>query len=164
MGALERSLVRGTPCGLGTSDGETPRREGALKVERVFWRDCGGKGTQQVGRTFMKWRDESKPLLGRHGGLGVLVSDGVGSGPVVTTLASCLPGLQLRHGLLAQEWTSRHEQGPQPATHRPAPQRHWSVPPHIPLAAWSVPCPHTPVPWHTEGFWGSFSAPAGCSP
>lgn len=131
MGALERSLVRGTPCGLGTSDGETPRREGALKVERVFWRDSGGKGTQQVERTLTKWRDESKPLLGRHGGLGVLVSDGVGSGPLVTTLASCLPGLQLRHGLLAQEWTSRHEQGPQPATHRPAPQRHWSVP-----------CPH----------------------
>ncbi|XP_053433401.1 ERI1 exoribonuclease 3 isoform X3 [Nycticebus coucang] len=33
-------------------------------------------------------------------------------------------GLQLRHGLLAQEWTSRHEQGPQPAAHRSAPQRH----------------------------------------
>lgn len=86
---------------------------------------------------------------------------GQGSGPLVTTLASCLPGLQLRHGLLAQEWTSRHEQGPQPATHRPAPQRHWSVPPHIPLATRSVPCPHAPVPWHTEGFRGSFSAPAG---
>lgn len=72
------------------------------------------------------------------------------SGPLLTTLTSCLPGLQLRHGLLAQEWTTRHEQGPQPATHRPAPQRHWSVPPQIPLAARSVPCPHAsaspPVP------------------
>ena len=135
----------------GSSDGETPRREGALKEERVFWRDPGRKGTQQAGRTLMKWHDESKPLLGRQGGLGVLVSDGVGSGSLVTTLASCLPGLQLRHGLLAQEWTSRHEQGPQPATHRPAPQRHWSVPPHIPLAAWSVPCPHTPVPGTQRG-------------
>jgi hypothetical protein len=83
------------------------------------------------------------------------------SGPLLTTLASCLPGLQLRHGLLAQEWTSRHEQGPQPATHRPAPQRHWSVPSQIPLAARSVPCPHAPGPWLTEGFCGSFNTPPG---
>ena len=134
-GSSGEELGEGHPMRAGSSDGETPRREGA----------------------------ECKPLVGRQGGGGVLVSDGVGSGSLVTTLASCLPGLQLRHGLLAQEWTSRHEQGPQPATHRPAPQQHWSVPPHIPLAACSVPCPHTPVPWHTEGFWGSFSAPAGCS-
>lgn len=81
------------------------------------------------------------------------------SGPLLTSFTSCLPGLQLRHGLLAQEWTTRHEQGPQPATHRPAPQRHWSVPPQIPLAAQSVPCLHASVPWQTEGFPVSFSSP-----
>lgn len=69
-----------------------------------------------------------------------------GLGPLLTSLASCLPGLQLRHGLLAQEWTSRHEQGPQPATHRPAPQRHWSVPPLSPWQLGPVPArmPNSP--------------------
>lgn len=38
MGAPERSLVRGTPWEPGASDGETPRRKGAVEKEGVFWR------------------------------------------------------------------------------------------------------------------------------
>lgn len=81
-----------------------------------------------------------------------------GSGPLVTILASCLPGLQLRHGLLAQEWTSRHEQGPQPAAHRPAPQRHWSVPPLSPWQLGQSPA-HMPQSPGTQ-----FSTPTGYFP
>lgn len=105
----------------------------------------------------MRWYYKS--LRGRSGDWGRLGEWDLLSGPepLLTILASCLPGLQLRHGLLAQEWTTRHEQGSQPATHRPAPQRHWSVPPQIPLAVLSVPCPHASVPWQTEGFHVSFS-------
>ncbi|XP_021106418.1 ERI1 exoribonuclease 3 isoform X7 [Heterocephalus glaber] len=60
-------------------------------------------------------------------------SDGIQKGPWTWVCAEhgeytveTSVGLQLRHGLLAQERTSRHEQGPQPAAHRPAPQRHRS--------------------------------------
>lgn len=94
-------------------------------------KNLGEKGMCE--RTLMRWSYRS--LRGRSGALGKTwwVGFAQWSGPLLTSLTSCLPGLQLRHGLLAQEWTTRHEQGPQPATHRPAPQRHWSVPPQISL-------------------------------
>ena len=52
--------------------------------------------------TLMKWHDESKPLLGRHGGLGVLVSDGIGSGVRASGNHSCL----LSSRLTASPWAA----------------------------------------------------------